>query len=95
MKRSIILLVAIAAVSILNTSCGPSQKRGAVVGGLVGAGAGALIGEHKDRELEGAGIGAAIGAGVGSLLGGARDDERGYYNAPPRRNNSYYNNSRY
>lgn len=94
MKRSIILLAAIAAVSILNTSCGPSQKRGAVVGGLVGAGAGALIGEHKDKELEGAGIGAAIGAGVGSLLGGARDDERGSYNAP-RRNDGYYNNSRY
>lgn len=83
------------ALVIFGTSCtsspygyAPATKRGAVVGGLVGAGAGALIAEHKGRELEGAAIGAAVGALAGGTLGSARDD---YYRGSNYRssNNSY------
>ena len=48
---------------------------------LVGAGAGALIGEHNDRELEGAAVGGVVGAIAGGLLGSARDEE--YYGRAP------------
>lgn len=55
-------------------TAGPKTKEGAVVGGLVGATAGGIIGHQKGRGLEGAGIGAAVGAIGGALLGSALDD---------------------
>ena len=78
MKIQKIVLTAIAALGLItfNTSCGPGAKRGAVIGGLAGAGAGAIIGHQSGRGLEGAAIGGAVGAGSGALIGGARDDER-------------------
>ena len=63
-----------ALIALCLTSCGPSGKRGAAIGGLLGAGAGAIIGHQSGRGLEGAAIGGAVGAGTGGLLGGARDD---------------------
>ena len=73
-----LILTSVAAIGLLflNTSCGPGAKRGTVIGGLAGAGAGAIIGNQSGRGLEGAAIGGAVGAGAGALLGGARDDER-------------------
>jgi hypothetical protein len=81
MKKSC-LLPLFGAVALFGTSCYSDYgtvhtQRGAVVGGLVGAGAGALIGEHNDRELEGAALGGVVGALAGGLLGSARDQE--YY----------------
>ena len=70
------LFIATAFIALCLTSCGPSGKRGAAIGGLLGAGAGAIIGHQSGRGLEGAAIGGAVGAGTGGLLGGARDDER-------------------
>lgn len=52
----------------------PATKRGAVTGGLIGAGLGTVIGSHSSRPLEGAAIGGAIGALSGAALGSARDD---------------------
>ena len=69
-------LIATALIALCFTSCGPSGKRGAVLGGVLGAGAGAIIGHQSGRGLEGAAIGGALGAGTGGLLGGARDDDR-------------------
>jgi len=75
-QKPLILVVAILGLAFFSTSCGPSGKRGAVLGGLIGAGAGAIIGHQSDRPLEGAAIGGAVGAGAGGLLGGAKDDDR-------------------
>ena len=98
-------LAALLALSSLQVSCtstyapnapnAPNAKNGAVLGGLLGAGAGALIGEHKGRELEGAAIGGALGALAGTAVGSARDDrEIGYrgasYSSPHRYNDPYY-----
>lgn len=47
---------------------GDEKTQGAVIGGLAGAGAGALIG-GKDNRLIGALIGGALGAGGGYLIG--------------------------
>ena len=69
-------IFATALIALCLTSCGPSGKRGAVLGGVIGAGAGAIIGHQSGRPLEGAAIGGALGAGTGGLLGGARDDDR-------------------
>ena len=86
MKIHKLLLTSFAALGLIffNTSCGPGAKRGAVIGGLAGAGAGAIIGHQSGRGLEGAAIGGAVGAGSGALLGGARDDER-----EAQQNNNY------
>ena len=52
----------------------PATKRGAVTGGLIGAGLGTVIGSQSNRPLEGAALGGAIGALGGAVLGSARDD---------------------
>lgn len=50
-------------------------KRGATVGGLTGAGLGAIIGEAAaDKPLAGAAIGTAVGALTGAMTGSALDD---------------------
>jgi hypothetical protein len=46
---------------------------------LIGAGAGAIIGNQSGRPLEGAAIGALGGAAVGGAYGNARDQERRGY----------------
>ncbi|MDE0821393.1 MAG: hypothetical protein OSA95_09740 [Opitutales bacterium] len=75
-QKLLILVVTTLGLAFFSTSCGPSAKRGAVLGGIIGAGAGAIIGHQSDRPLEGAAIGGAVGAGAGGLLGGAKDDDR-------------------
>ncbi|NOX98927.1 MAG: hypothetical protein GXP30_04205 [Verrucomicrobia bacterium] len=84
------------AICISTTSCSqyaPNTKSGAVVGGLLGAGVGAIIGHQTGRGLEGAAIGGAAGAAGGALIGSARDDrERQYYNNQ-RYNNGHGNNN--
>jgi len=52
-----------------------NTQRGAVLGGLGGAIAGAIIGDNNDEAGGGAAIGGAIGAVAGGLLGNARDQE--------------------
>ena len=89
MKKITSLFLA-GACAVSFTACGPNSKEGAVVGGLIGAGAGAIVGAQSGRALEGAAIGGAAGAGSGALIGGAKDDreamrrqnsERRAYNA--------------
>lgn len=57
---------------LMNVGCeslpGDEKTQGAVIGGLAGAGAGALIG-GEDNRLLGALIGGALGAGGGYLVG--------------------------
>ena len=95
MKYSKILLVVTGLLAVsMCSSCysdsygyGPSTKRGAVAGGLVGAGLGTIVGSQSSRPLEGAAIGGAIGALSGVVLGSARDDlsrHRPVYTQPQR-----------
>lgn len=52
--------------------CASSQNRafeGATIGGLIGAGAGAIIGHQSGETGEGAALGAGAGALVGALAG--------------------------
>ncbi|MGI9243126.1 MAG: glycine zipper domain-containing protein, partial [Verrucomicrobiales bacterium] len=88
--KNIFLLPLLGAIAICGTSCYSDYgtvhtKRGTVVGGLLGAGAGAVIGNQSDRPLEGAAIGGAVGALTGGLLGSARDEaySRSYPPPPP------------
>lgn len=77
MKKSLNLL-ALATVGFA-TSCsgptGPNTQRGAVIGGLGGAAAGAIIGNQSGNAGEGALIGAGVGALGGAAIGNARDTE--------------------
>lgn len=50
----------------MGTAAQSKTTQGAVLGGLVGAGTGAIIGNQSDH----AGAGTAIGAGLGALTGG-------------------------
>lgn len=78
------MLAVMVVIAISSTSCSqyaPNTKNGAVIGSLLGAGAGAIIGHQSGRGLEGAAIGAVAGGAGGALIGSARDDrERQYYN---------------
>lgn len=69
---SLLCLPAIAAFGQANT------QRGAAVGGLTGAIAGGLIGDHNGEAGAGAAIGGVIGAVTGGLLGNASDKEAEY-----------------
>ncbi len=53
----------------------PTQE-GAVLGGALGAGAGAIIGHQSGKQGEGALIGAAAGALTGALVGDQVDERR-------------------
>lgn len=55
-----------------------NTQRGAAVGGLTGAIAGGLIGDHNGEAGAGAAIGGVIGAVTGGLLGNASDKEAAY-----------------
>lgn len=56
------------------SNMGENTKKGAVVGGLIGAGTGAIIGQQTGRHpVAGAAIGGSIGALSGGLIGSSID----------------------
>ncbi len=61
-------------ISIIS-GCTATQK-GAGIGGMIGAGAGAIIGHQKGKTTEGALIGGAVGAAAGALIGDAVDENK-------------------
>src|SRR3954467_13428379 len=69
--------------------CSTNTGTGALVGGALGAGTGAIVGHNSHgRTAEGALIGGAIGALTGGLIGNEADKrdhyhERVYRDAPP------------
>jgi len=65
MKRFVMVYV----LSLLIISGCTSTQKGAGLGGLMGAGAGAIIGHQSGHAKEGALIGAAAGAAGGALIG--------------------------
>jgi uncharacterized protein YcfJ len=65
--------------------CASDAQNGAVLGGLLGAGTGAVIGHQSDEAWAGAGIGAAAGALGGYLIGNEMDkDPRRSHNNHPQ-----------
>ncbi|MDB6117073.1 MAG: Glycine-zipper containing OmpA-like rane protein [Verrucomicrobiaceae bacterium] len=104
MKKHLFSSLSAAALLLNFTSCqdmGPNTQTGAVVGGLAGAGIGAIIGNQSGRPLEGAAIGGAAGALGGGAIGNAQDQrnrraEDNYYrqqqydNRPQYRGDPYY-----
>ncbi|MBC7979335.1 MAG: hypothetical protein H7Y36_02095 [Armatimonadetes bacterium] len=76
-KLPLVIVSVISALALSNCAepVGPNTQRGAATGGLIGAGAGAIIGHQSGRTLEGALIGGAAGAGAGALYGNAQDGQ--------------------
>lgn len=72
-KRYAAVLIIAALLASGCASTGPKTKEGAVIGGVLGAATGGIIGHQKGRGLEGAAIGGAIGALGGGLIGSAAD----------------------
>ena len=56
--------------------CQGNTERGAVIGGLGGALAGAAIGKHNGETAAGALIGGAVGLITGSAIGNAQDESQ-------------------
>jgi uncharacterized membrane protein len=78
--KSYLPLFAIAGLIAL-PSCanqGPNTQRGAITGGVLGAGAGAIIGHQSGNAGAGALIGGASGALIGGAVGKNKDQKEGY-----------------
>lgn len=56
--------------------CQSDAGRGAGIGGLAGAGVGAIIGHQSGHTTEGALIGGGVGAGAGYIIGNERDKKK-------------------
>jgi uncharacterized protein YcfJ len=63
-------------VLVFSVGCDSDAKTGAVAGGGIGAGTGAIIGHQSGKTGQGALIGGAIGASAGYLLGDAKDKKK-------------------
>ena len=72
--RYLALLVAIAAIVPAGCESPYHADRGALLGGLGGAGLGALVGHATGNTGAGAAIGAGVGALTGGLVGAEMDD---------------------
>ena len=63
-------------VLVFGVGCDSDAGNGALIGGGVGAGTGAIIGHQSGKTGQGALIGGAIGAGTGYLIGNAQDKKK-------------------
>ncbi len=81
-----ILTVSLALAAGLSVAgCETPQQQNALVGGALGAGAGALVGSAVSGGNAGSTLaGAAIGAGSGALIGAAATPPGPYYGGPHR-----------
>jgi hypothetical protein len=77
-NKSKLVAVVLATASITGCATGPNAQTDAVIGGLLGAGAGGIIGHQSGRGLEGAAIGALIGGASGNMFGNGIDTRNGY-----------------
>jgi uncharacterized protein YcfJ len=73
MKKSTMKETLAALALVVATGCNTAPQ-GALTGGLLGAGAGAVVGNQSGNQGEGALIGGALGAISGALIG--NDNER-------------------
>jgi Glycine zipper len=66
-------VLALAAV-LLASGCATHTQTGAAVGGLAGAGAGAVVGHALGNTAAGAVVGAGVGALTGAAIGNSQDE---------------------
>src|SRR3989338_3386190 len=76
-------LIGVSAVTLLvmgcesmGTAAQSKTTQGAVLGGLLGAGTGAIIGNQSDHPGAGTAIGAGLGALGGGLIGNAMEENQ-------------------
>lgn len=81
MTRNFSLLCAALLTLMTFSGCASHADRGAAIGGLGGAGLGALVGQASGHGAEGALIGAAVGALGGAAVGDSVDREQAQRNA--------------
>ena len=67
--------LALAGCESMGTAAQSKTTQGAVLGGLLGAGTGAIIGNQSDRPGAGTAIGAGLGALGGALMGHALEEQ--------------------
>lgn len=67
--------VAMAGCESMGTAAQSKTTQGAVLGGLLGAGTGAIIGNQSDRAGAGTAIGAGLGALGGAMVGHALEEQ--------------------
>lgn len=65
----------LAGCETMGTAAQSKRTQGAVLGGLLGAGTGAIIGNQSDHAGAGTAIGAGLGALGGGLLGNAMEEK--------------------
>jgi uncharacterized protein YcfJ len=73
---TIITAVAVSLSSVFVVGCESDAQTGAALGGLGGAGIGAIVGHQQGKGTEGSLIGGAVGAGAGYLLGNEQDKKK-------------------
>ncbi len=79
MFKRFVTISAIAALClglVFIAACESQAGKGAGIGGLAGAGIGAIIGHQSGNTAEGALIGGAIGAGGGYMIGNEQDKKK-------------------
>lgn len=74
-------MLALAPVALILAGCNTTPVQdGAILGGALGAGTGAIVGHQSGRQGEGALIGAGLGAITGAIVGDQVDqNRRGHY----------------
>ena len=79
MKTTVLLVlvgsIALAGCESMGTAAQSKTTQGAVLGGLLGAGTGAIVGNQSDHAGAGTAIGAALGALGGGLVGHALEEQ--------------------
>lgn len=71
----LLAVAALAGCESLGTAAQSKTNQGAVLGGLLGAGTGAIIGNQSDHAGAGTAIGAGLGALGGALVGHAMEEK--------------------
>lgn len=79
MKQMMAVGIAVAAIALsgcesMGTAAQSKTNQGAVLGGLLGAGTGAIIGNQTDHAGAGTAIGAGLGALGGAMMGHALEE---------------------
>ena len=72
----VLSVVALAGCESMGTAAQSKTTQGAVLGGLLGAGTGAIIGNQSDHAGAGTAIGAGLGALGGALVGHALEEQQ-------------------
>jgi uncharacterized protein YcfJ len=70
------LMLVIAAVGVFVVGCETNAQNDALLGGAIGAGAGAIIGHQSGHAAGGALIGGAVGGGTGYVVGNEQDKKQ-------------------